>query len=148
MKKIYEKPAMQVEAFVANQYVANCGDTEYGKYLFECTAGQKEGYAHGIIYYESYGDPDVFNYSTTLWGGVNVRERELGGFHPCNEKHEADTTDEFYNGWFVPCQWNGSYHYGMQYDKAFKVVIWRGDNNDNIHATPKLDRDSWEVVKS
>ena len=69
-------------------------------------------------------------------------------FHFVSLQSEADTTDEFYNGWFVPCQWNGSYHYGMQYDKAFKVVIWRGDNNDNIHATPKLDRESWEVVKS
>ena len=145
-KKIYEKPVMQVEAFVANHYIANCGDTEYGEYLFECTAGQKEGYAHGMIYYETYGSPDVFNYRTGSMGIVDVQEERVGGFHPCGKKHSAPTTDEFTNGWFVPCQWNGSYHYGYQYNKVFKVVIWEGDGD--LHCTPVLDREKWEVVKS
>lgn len=147
MKKIYEKPVMLAERFVAENYCAGqCGDTEYGEYLFECTAGQKEGYAHGMIYYETSGSPNEFNYRTTMWGGVNVLEEQCGGFHPCNKKHKAPTTDEFSNGWFVPCEWNGIYHYGYQYDKAFKVIIWEGDGD--LHCTPVLDRESWERVKS
>ena len=36
MKRAYVRPTMVGERFVANEYVAACGGTEYGKYKFEC----------------------------------------------------------------------------------------------------------------
>lgn len=39
MKRAYVRPTMVGERFVANEYVAACGDTEYGKYKFTCDAG-------------------------------------------------------------------------------------------------------------
>lgn len=39
MKRTYVRPTMVGERFVANEYVAACGDTEYGKYKFICDAG-------------------------------------------------------------------------------------------------------------
>ena len=36
MKRAYVRPTMVGERFVANEYVAACGDTEYGKYKFTC----------------------------------------------------------------------------------------------------------------
>ena len=41
-KKIYEKPAMQVEAFIANDYCVNCKEDpahQFVTYYFECDAG-------------------------------------------------------------------------------------------------------------
>ena len=39
MKSVYVKPVMISERFLPNEYVAACGDTEYGKYKFKCDAG-------------------------------------------------------------------------------------------------------------
>ena len=39
MKRAYVRPTMVGERFVASEYVAACGDTEYGKYKFTCDAG-------------------------------------------------------------------------------------------------------------
>ena len=38
MKKMWEEPKILVQKFMPNEYVAACGDTEYGNYLFECDA--------------------------------------------------------------------------------------------------------------
>ena len=49
MKRTYVRPTMVGERFVANEYVAACGDTEYGKYKFICDAG---GGKKGDVYEE------------------------------------------------------------------------------------------------
>lgn len=40
MKRAYVRPTMVGERFVANEYVAACGDIEHGNYKFECNAGK------------------------------------------------------------------------------------------------------------
>lgn len=58
MKRAYVRPTIVGERFVANEYVAACGDTEYGKYKFTCDAG---GGVSGDVYRESNGKPGFQN---------------------------------------------------------------------------------------
>lgn len=51
-RKVWRRPLTRVQQFEANEYVAACGDTEYGNYLFECDA------PGGRLYY----------YRTNWWG--------------------------------------------------------------------------------
>ena len=129
MKRAYVRPTMVGERFVANEYVAACGDTEYGKYKFTCDAG---GGVSGDVYRESNGKPGFqkgyFGYGGDEW---------LGGYHACGTTHEANTTDDFQNGYYIP---DGG--------DAVDVIIWRGKRGDNIHCTTNLNRDSWETTKS
>lgn len=131
MKRAYVRPTMVGERFVANEYVAACGDTEYGKYKFTCDAG---GGVSGNVYRESNGKPGfqkdyvLFGYGGDEW---------LGGYHACGTTHEANTTDDFQNGYYIP---DGG--------DAVDVIIWRGKRGDNIHCTTNLNRDSWETTKS
>ena len=60
-------------------------------------------------------------------------------YYACNEEHEADSTDDFVNGYYLP---NGSSRNVQQ------VIIWRGPNGDDIHCTTNLNQDSWETAKS
>lgn len=114
---------MESEAFVPNTYVAACGDTEYGNYLFNCDAP-----AGTLYYYDSWG-----------------RAHRLGSYSPCSEKHEASRADEFPDG-FIDYNRNG------REDKGEAVVVWieRGifGGIRNAHATTNLNRDSWETAKS
>ena len=124
--KNYVKPMMESEAFAANEYIAACGDTEYGNYLFECNAPE------GDLYY----------YRNTFWG---QEARYIGSYEPCNRRHEASTESEFPNG-FVDYNGNG------REDDGEAVIVWieRGmfGSIRNAHATTNLDRDSWETAKS
>lgn len=126
MKRAYVRPTMVGERFVANEYVAACGDTEYGKYKFTCDAG---GGVSGDVYRESNGKPGF----QKGYGG----DEWLGGYHACGTTHEASTTDDFQNGYYIP---DGG--------DAVDVIIWRGKRGDNIHCTTNLNRDSWETTKS
>lgn len=131
MKRAYVRPTMVGERFVANEYVAACGDTEYGKYKFTCNAG---GGVSGDVYRESNGKPGFQKgYSLFGYGG----DEWLGGYHACGTTHEANTTDDFQNGYYIP---DGG--------DAVDVIIWRGKRGDNIHCTTNLNRDSWETTKS
>ena len=49
MKRAYVRPTMVGERFVANEYVAACGDTEYGKYKFTCDAAYQEMYIENLM---------------------------------------------------------------------------------------------------
>ena len=31
---------------------------------------------------------------------------------------------------------------------AIPVVVWRGENGDNIHCNPNLNKNEWETAKS
>lgn len=119
----YVKPTMEGELFAANEYIAACGDTEYGKYLFNCDAPA------GTLYcYDRRGNA-----------------YRLGGYHPCNEKHAADFSDEFPDG-FV------DYNKNRKQDEGEAVIVWLEKNIfggiRDYHATKNLDRESWEELAS
>ena len=119
----YVKPTMEGELFAANEYIAACGDMEYGKYLFNCDAP-----GGTLYYYDKRG-----------------KSHYLGGYHPCNEKHAADFSDEFPDG-FV------DYNNNHKEDKGEAVIVWLEKGFLGMitdwHATTNLDRESWEELAS
>lgn len=121
-KRIYIKPVLESETFVPQNYIAACGDTEYGKYLFECDAPA------GTLYYYSF------------FGAI-----PLGDYHPCSKKHEAPMSDEFPDG-FIDYNNNGKEDEGeavkLWLERKWGVII------KNSHATKNLNQDSWTIVKS
>ena len=129
-KQKWVRPQAVVQEFVANEYVAACGDS--GKvYNFECNA------PGGFLYYYPNGDGTIDGKYT---GNGNAR-LIVGLYHPCGTKHEAQVTNDFYDG-FV------DYNYNGKYDDGEGVIVWRGPNNNNGHATKNLDMSSWETAKS
>lgn len=137
MKKEYVSPKMVCETFAADEYVAACGDS--GKvYLFECDAKA------GLLYY--YPDSDG-NIDGTYQGKGNANF--IWSYKPCGAKHEAESTSAFYDG-FVDYNLNGK----CDKDGSFplymdeRVIVWRGPQGDNGHATKNLDINSWETAKS
>ena len=133
----YVKPMMDSEVFVANEYFSACGDSGT-TYLFTCDAG---GGVSGKVYVESNGVEGLQTSGEWVggWGGHwQPADRSLGGYHACGTTHEADSDDEFLDGYYVP---NKS-------GNATKVIIWRGPYNNNVHCTTNLDQNSWETAKS
>ena len=135
--KVWRRPLTEVQKFEANEYVAACGDSGT-TYLFTCDAG---GGASGDVYVESNGVEGLQTHGEWVggWDGHwQEADRSLGGYHACETTHEADSENEFLNGYYVP-YWS---------DDVTKVIIWRGPYNDNVHCTTNLDKNSWETAKS
>ena len=129
MKRTYVRPTMVGERFVANEYVAACGES--GKvYKFECNA------PGGKLYYYQNSDGKI-NGEYTGHG----RAIKLGNYSPCGARHEANATDGFYDG-FVDYNKNG------RQDKGEGVIVWRGSYGFNGHATTYLDMSKWQTAKS
>lgn len=128
-RKTWAMPQTIVQKFAANEYVAACHDINK-VYKFKCDAG---GGRSGSVYLETNGKPGL----QTGWGG----DRYLSGYHACGTTHEADTEDDFLDGYYVTSSWFGG-------TKTTPVIVWRGPNNDNTHCTENLDMDSWETEKS
>ena len=120
-KKEWAIPQTFVQQFAANEYVAACGDTEYGKYQFVCDAPA------GTLYYYD------------RWNNA----QRLGNYYPCEKTHEVSVSSEFPNG-FVDRNGN------RMEDEGEAVIVWieRGWLGFDAHATTNLNRDSWEVTKS
>ena len=125
MKKVYEAPAVHLEQFVANEYIAACGDTEYGKYLFECNAGDLGLKKYPYEVYVDYRGNGRYTYRAN--------------YHACGAKHEADKTDDFYNGYMDDTRTPGN--------DNIKVIVWT-DHGRDTHCTTELDRESWQTTKS
>lgn len=123
------RPLTMVQKFEANEYVATCGDLNK-VYKFTCDAGDGRS---GDVYLETNGREGL----QTGWGG----DRYLSGYHACNITHEAKTTDDFLDGYYVTSSW-------FEGTKVTPVIVWRGPNNDNTHCTENLNMDSWETLKS
>ena len=124
----YVKPMMDSEIFVANEYFSACGD-ENKVYKFTCEAG---GGGNGTVYLDSNHNGE--------WDLVGDQILTLAGYHACGATHEAPTTDDFQEGFFI----TGVFPpYNVE-----KVIVWRGENGDNVHCTTNLDMDSWQTAKS
>lgn len=132
MKKAWTRPLTTVQQFDANEAISACGDSGV-VYKFECNA------PGGDVYY--YPDSDGILDGTYTGSGY---ARYLGGYHPCNKKHEAEGTANLYDG-FVDRNGNGICDNDNE-----KAIIWieRGFLFDNWHATANLDINTWETAKS
>ena len=130
MKKVWSRPLTVVQNFEANEYVAACGD-ENKVYQFKCDAG---GGVSGTVYLETNGRDGL---QTGLFGDFS-----LGGYHACGTTHEASTTDEFLNGYYVV---SGGW---FEEDTVTPVIVWRGPRGNNTHCTENLDMNSWVTAKS
>lgn len=124
-KKIWTAPQAIAEAFEANEYFAACGDSGV-VYKFKCTAG---GGVSGTVYLETNGQAGL---QTSGWNS----DKYLSRYHACGAAHEAESTDDFYDGYYVANQ------------VVTPVIVWRGPAGDNTHCTEELDMNKWETAKS
>lgn len=120
MRKTWEEPRILVQEFVANEYVAACGE-ENKVYKFECNAGNPDHY-----------------YRVFLNNGT-----QLAGFWapygPCGKTHDASTKDDFLSGYMDDIS-------TLENDNI-KVIIWTEGGTD-VHCTKNLDMNSWTTEKS
>lgn len=133
MKKEWVKPLAVVEQFVANEYVAACGDSGT-VYNFECNAGT-EGTSYNV--YFDNGTPyassnDYEEYYTDFFG-----------YHPCGATHKAESDSGFVKGYM----YKQDYWSGNNTGDKISVIIWT-ENGKDVHCTTNLDMDSWETAKS
>ena len=130
-KRKYVKPVLSGEEFVPQNYIAACGDSGT-VYKFTCDAG---GGQWGSVYLET-------NDTKGLQKSGSNSDKYLSGYHACNKKHEAESTDSFLDGYYV-------YDPGWGQDEVVTPVkVWRGEDNDNTHCTEELDMSKWETAKS
>lgn len=131
MKRAYVRPTMVGERFVANEYVAACGDNGT-VYNFECNAGEKSK-SYNVYYYKN-------NQKKFIPSDNPFNRAQFPGYHPCGATHEANAKDEFISG-FIDDQST------LWKDEKIPVMIWTEKGN-NVHCTLKLDMKDWETVKS
>lgn len=132
-KKPYCKPTMRFDRFVPNEYIAACSDKEGGtSYMFECNAGDsdKTYYIHTGV--TGSGRNQRANYATI--SGLYLGP-DGGYYHPCNETHEASTTDDFLTGYFLD-------NTRTREIESIPVTIWT-DGGTNVHCTTQLDKNTW-----
>lgn len=134
-KKAYIKPVLESETFIPQVYCKNCAaEPGITKYYFECNAGYRHKQYDvitdaGVNLTKDYWTPfgDVTNY-----------------YHPCKEKHEAYSNDEFLHGWLCESDGNDD---KIKWANKTKIIIWTDGGND-VHCTTNLDMEHWETVKS
>ena len=150
-KRIWSKPEMHEFAFAANEYVAACGDeNRVFKFICDAAAGVLFYYKNWAVQVNEEGKtnkPSSFPKRMDLWGNSQAGTTPVEGFssigyHPCGETHEASVTDDFYWG-FVDRNGN------VQNDGDEEtVIVWKGADGNNGHATTNLDMNSWITAKS
>lgn len=134
--KAYKKPVLNVEHFVANEFVSACTNEVY---KFTCDAGGGE-------------IGDVFTKD-----GENLTKNSwvTNYFHACNTTHEASTKDEFIEGSLVLNDGNdkkstyvGFWPFG-HYEgyETIPVLIWT-DGGTDVHCTTNLKMETWTTAKS
>lgn len=129
IKNVWVQPQTIVQQFVANEYVAACGE-EHKVYKFICDAG-----------WTGLSGSTVFTNGADGVSGTDD-DQVLGSYGKCGKTHEAPTTDEFIYGYLRKNV------LGVPVGEKQDVIIWRGEDGNNIHCTKNLQMDSWETVKS
>ncbi|KIR02092.1 hypothetical protein P261_00906 [Lachnospiraceae bacterium TWA4] len=137
MKKLWEDPQIYVQEFVANEYVAACGD-KGTHYKFSCNVGNFKD-----LYQETNGIPG-------LQVGPNGDTRLLSGrsnmaYKGCRLSHDANMKDPFVDGYIVTQDGRGNLN-------STEVKIWeeRVGRRDilDYHATTNVNMAAWEITKS
>lgn len=132
MRREWMEPVIEVQEFVANEYVAACGDSGT-VYKFECNAGDKNlgpyDYPYAV-YIDSNGN-----------GKLDNRDKYLSNYHACGATHEAPVNDVFLSGFMKDTR-------PFHDHTPVRVIIWRGENGDDTHCTTNLDINSWTTAKS
>lgn len=154
-KMVWEKPEMNDIAFGASEYVAACGDS--GKvYKFECNApgGDLNFYEDFRVTEDQLTTPIDFSGKDLYWS-----PNDMGDYSSCGEKHEAESTGDFYWG-FVDYDKDKKHDttaYMMNGKSVLEtVIVWIEWGTSflgskyvkNGHATANLSMRSWETAKS
>lgn len=133
----WERPMAVVDAFVANEFVSACGEKNQ-VYKFKCTADA------GELYYYPQGDGTIDG----IYKGSG-KAQEIGSYHPCGKEHEASVTDDFYDGYVYTRRYEGIPLLGGHWvEKRTPVIVWRGENGRNGHATTNLNMSEWTTARS
>lgn len=132
----WERPMAVVDAFVANEFVSACGEKNQ-VYKFKCTADA------GELYYYPQGDGTIDG----IYTGSGEAKR-IGNYTPCKAEHDASTTDDFYDGYVYTSSYEGFWPFGHYVEKRTPVIVWRGENGRNGHATTNLNMNQWTTAKS
>ena len=131
MKEMWAEPRIEVQKFVANEYVAACGDSGT-VYYFKCDAGDRRG-EYSVYLNGEDGIPhtrdDIF-----LCGGRDA-VRGNRTYTRCGETHEAEDNNDFYPG------------YIQRGRTEQNVIVWTA-NGTNTHCTTNLNMDEWVTAKS
>lgn len=133
MKKRWEEPQILVQQFVANEYVAACGDSGV-VYNFECNAGKQNSSYN--VYLE---DGRPYATSGRDSGGCI---KDYGGYTPCGDKHQADSNSVFLKGYMYEQGF-----FGGNTGRRIDVIIWTNNYTD-VHCTENLNMSTWETAKS
>lgn len=155
MKKIYEKPVMQAERFVANHYVAACDPDEfYRLYKFEC-----ESTYGSYVWIETNGTSGlqsagnwISNASLYAPGGpydqtwASTRDN-WGSFGACHQTHEVridcnpdGSLKEDINKYFP----KGYINWRKSASGAKDCFVWT-NNGTNTHVADHLDVNDYSI---
>ncbi len=129
MKKQWMEPQIQAQKFEANEYMAACGDTVYGKYKFKCNAGN---------WRTDYAIKDSSGRAVKING--HTFDGWRWSYTPCNKTHESSTKDEYLTGYHLDNPMTGQ-------DENIEVIIWT-EGGRNVHCTTDLNQDKWDIVRS
>ena len=105
--------------------MAACGDNNK-VYKFKCDAG---GGRSGYVWLETNGKPGLQTWDENS-------DTYLSGYYACGITHEAKSTDNFLDGYYV------------RHSKVQEVKVWRGPKGDNTHCTTNLNMKEWATAKS
>lgn len=142
-KMTWTRPVAAVEQFMPNEYIAACGDKTPPVYKFVCNAG---GGAHGGAWQESNGVEGLQSSGSFLGGyrADNQISWTTSSFHACDATHEVPV--ENVNQFLSNCYYKRA---GDPDSAAIPVLIWRGENNDDVHCCTGLtDIGSLPIIKS
>lgn len=131
MKRAYVRPTMVGERFVANEYVAACGDSGT-VYKFECNAGDDWG---GYSVYLNGNDGVAGTDDDIFWCGGRNAVRGDRTYTRCGATHEAADNNDFYKG------------YIKRRRSTQNVIVWT-DKGTNTHCTKNLNMSEWQTAKS
>ncbi|MCD8384810.1 MAG: hypothetical protein LUC39_07650 [Clostridiales bacterium] len=124
------RPQTVAQRFVANEYVAACGDSGT-VYNFECNAGNSTS---------RYAVKDSSGNVARISGYYMDGGQWGAYYHPCGETHEAESDSGFLTGYHID-------DVSTREDENIAVIIWT-DNNTDVHCTTNLDMSSWSTAKS